>query len=207
MATGDNWTAIGAAIRRARVDAKMSLRELARRVGVAPSHVSQAERGIGSFSVSTLYAVATELSISLDSLFEPAVPAASLRTEPASSLDGTVVLRAGNRAALTLKNGPRWERLTAASEPDIEFLEVIYAPHAEPSEPEFSTHDGIEYGVVISGVLTVEIEDERTQLHPGDTIRLESSRPHRYWNEGRIEVRAIWLETRGGSPERVPEGT
>lgn len=47
----------------------MSVRELARRIGVSPSHASQVERGLASFSVRALYNVAGELGLTMDSLF------------------------------------------------------------------------------------------------------------------------------------------
>jgi transcriptional regulator with XRE-family HTH domain len=208
METGDDWTEIGARIRTAREAVGMSVRELGRRVGVSPSHISQVERGLGSFSVSALYSVASVLAMSLDSLFEApaqAVPAGP--DVPPSPLDGTMVLRAQDRPAIKLKNGPRWERLTVDSEPDAEFLEVVYESAADGEEPEFSRHEGVEYGVVISGVLNVEVGFDGTVLHPGDSIRIDSAQPHRYWNAGTTPVRAIWFESRNihGGARRVPD--
>jgi transcriptional regulator with XRE-family HTH domain len=196
---GEDWTDIGSRIRAAREAAGVSVRELGRRVGVSPSHISQVERGLGSFSVSALYSVASQLQISLDSLFEVPTGVALDRDPDAapSALDGTFVLRAPDRPAIKLKSGPRWERLTAESEPDAEFLEVIYDPSAGEAEPEFSRHEGVEYGVVVAGALSVQVGFDATVLYPGDSIRLDSSLPHRYWNAGATQVRAIWFEARG----------
>ena len=69
------WVGIGSRIREARTEAHISVRELARRMNVSPSHVSQAERGLASFSVRALYNVASVLDISIDSLFDdPTAP-------------------------------------------------------------------------------------------------------------------------------------
>ncbi len=195
---GEDWTDIGGRIREARVAAGVSVRELARRLSVSPSHISQVERGLGSFSVSALYSVASQLAISLDSLFEtpPRTADRLVRERPPTALDGTMVLRAADRPAIKLKSGPRWERLTVDPEPDAEFLEVIYEPAADAVEPEFSRHEGVEYGVVISGILSVQVGFDATLLYPGDSIRLDSGIPHRYWNEGKSPVRAIWFESR-----------
>ena len=46
----------------------LSLRELAGRLGVSPSLISQIETGRANPSVSTLYAIAAELDVSLDEL-------------------------------------------------------------------------------------------------------------------------------------------
>lgn len=204
---GEDWTDIGQRIRTARVAAGISVRELGRRVDVAPSHISQVERGLGSFSVSTLYSVANELSISLDGLFDVPPPERERHSEN-SPLDGTMVLRAADRPAITLKNGLRWERLTVVSEPASEFLEVIYEPLGAGVELDFSRHEGVEYGVVISGRLNVQVGFDQTVLYPGDSIRLDSALPHRYWNTGPGQVHAIWFESRPShesSVGRVPE--
>ena len=47
----------------------MSLRALARDVGVSPSLISQIEHGKATPSVGTLYAIVSELDISFDELF------------------------------------------------------------------------------------------------------------------------------------------
>jgi transcriptional regulator with XRE-family HTH domain len=193
---GEDWTDIGRRIRAARIAAGVSVRELGRRVNVSPSHISQVERGLGSFSVSALYSVASQLAISLDSLFDAPRAAGAARETPPSALDGTAVLRAADRPAIKLKSGPRWERLTVHPEPDAEFLEVIYEAASDDVEGEFSRHEGIEYGVVISGALSVQVGFDSTVLYPGDSIRIDSSQPHRYWNAGQGQVRAIWFESR-----------
>lgn len=197
METGEDWTEIGRRIRVAREAAGISVRELGRRTGMSASHISQAERGLGSFSVATLYSVCRTLSISLDSLFETPRPAAPPADVPVSALDGREVLRAEARPAIKLASGPRWERLTVASDPEVEFLEVTYEPTSSGSESEFSRHDGVEYGVVISGQLHVQVGFDATVLRPGDSIRVESMQPHRYWNEGPAPVRAVWFEAKG----------
>ncbi|HEX6026589.1 MAG TPA: helix-turn-helix transcriptional regulator, partial [Solirubrobacter sp.] len=64
--------ALGARIRTARESAGLSVRGLARRIGVSPSLLSQVERGLAQPSVGTLWALVTELSFSLDGLFASA---------------------------------------------------------------------------------------------------------------------------------------
>jgi len=59
---------VGSLIRRERQRQGLSLRELARRVGVSASMLSQVETDRTHPSVSTIYAIATELEISIDAL-------------------------------------------------------------------------------------------------------------------------------------------
>jgi transcriptional regulator with XRE-family HTH domain/mannose-6-phosphate isomerase-like protein (cupin superfamily) len=63
-----NLEDIGAHLRVARVQRGMSLREMARRIEVSPSFVSQVELGKAKPSVGTLYAIVSELELSLDEL-------------------------------------------------------------------------------------------------------------------------------------------
>lgn len=59
---------IGDRLREERVKAGISQRELARRLGVSPSLISQLESGMSKPSVGTLYAIVTELDVSPDRL-------------------------------------------------------------------------------------------------------------------------------------------
>jgi transcriptional regulator with XRE-family HTH domain/quercetin dioxygenase-like cupin family protein len=60
---------VGSRVREERLRQKIGLRELARRVGVSASLISQVELGKASPSVGTLYAIVNELGLSLDELF------------------------------------------------------------------------------------------------------------------------------------------
>src|SRR6266853_760872 len=62
-------SAIGPRLRLARERKNMSVRGLARYVGVSPSLVSQIERGRVMPSVGTLYSIANELGLVVDDLF------------------------------------------------------------------------------------------------------------------------------------------
>src|ERR1700744_3757465 len=114
---------VGEGLRKHRQDAGMSLRALARKVGVSPSLISQIEHGKATPSVATLYAIVSELGISLDELFfdEPRGAAAAAAAAPAGASAPRMapgnerppsshwqapsegpVLRADNRLSLTL---------------------------------------------------------------------------------------------------------
>lgn len=59
---------VGHQLRQARLAAGISVREMARRVDLSPSFISQVELGRTKPSVGTLYAIATELGVPLDDL-------------------------------------------------------------------------------------------------------------------------------------------
>jgi len=60
---------IGKHLQEARERKNLSIRSLARRLGLSPSFVSQVERGLSMPSVACLYVMATELNVSVDELF------------------------------------------------------------------------------------------------------------------------------------------
>jgi transcriptional regulator with XRE-family HTH domain len=64
----DPGTGLGPRLRLVREERRLSVRELARRIGCSASLISQIERGVSVPSVGVLYSLATELASSLDYL-------------------------------------------------------------------------------------------------------------------------------------------
>lgn len=176
----------------------MTARELARRVDCSPSLISQVERGRAVPSVSTLWALVTALRISMDRLFDPAQDGPADTGDNAaagaeSPADGPV-LRRYARPRITLERGVVWERLTAAAEKDMEFLEVCYPVGQSVPEAEHAIqHTGQEYAVIVEGALSTQIGFEQYVLEEGDSLTFDSAIPHRFWNAGTVPARAIWV--------------
>jgi transcriptional regulator with XRE-family HTH domain len=182
---------VGSRLRQERERRGVSLRELARRVGVSPSLVSQIELDRVNPSVSTLYALVTELGLTMSEVFGDS-PQTTPRivSEPRDGLAATP----GTRSVLNLASGVRWERLTPQSDPDVEFLYVVYPVGAEScSDDALVTHGGREYGYVSSGTLGVRVGFDEYELGPGASIAFDSSSPHRLWTIGEEPVHAIWV--------------
>lgn len=202
------YAEVGTRLRTARRSHGLSLRVLAERAGVSPSLISQVETGRAKPSVSTLYAIASELDISLDELlFADPSPGAgrsggdsrsSAGPHSAPSLPAGVVVPpvqpAGTRKKIRLASGVLWERLTAASLPDVDFLYVTYeVGGASTHEHEFQRHPGREWGYILDGTLVMTIAFEEYVLGPGDSIYFDSTTPHRMHNPGQEPVHAIWF--------------
>jgi transcriptional regulator with XRE-family HTH domain len=201
-ATEPDYPEVGERLRARRQERQLSLRDLAGRLGVSPSLISQIERGRARPSVSTLYAIAAELDVSLDELLfndmwppsrsdaapPPATPTAPAETRPQP------VQAATTRHRIRLASGVIWERLTTVSEPGVEFLHVVYEVGGASSPADaFQRHAGHEWGYVISGTLEVVIGFDRHVLEAGDAVSLDSRIPHRLANLGDTPVHAIWF--------------
>jgi len=192
--SADFQDGVGQRLRAERERHGVSLRELARRLAISPSALSQIETGRSRPSVGTLYAIVSELDLSLDELFgSRRAPDAPL-PRPAET-SASVVQRYDDRKGIDLESGVRWERLTPTSEHDADFLYVVYEVGGASSRPgTHMRHMGREYGVVLSGRLRVTIGfDEQHELGSGDSIAFDSSRPHRLENAGDAPVEAIWF--------------
>jgi transcriptional regulator with XRE-family HTH domain len=183
---------VGNRLRTERERLGISLRELARRVGVSPSLVSQIELDRVNPSVSTLYALVTELGMTMSDVFGDS--AAENRVVRRLREESGLAERPETRPVLNLASGVRWERLTSQDDPDVEFLYVVY-PVGAASCPEdaLTTHGGKEYGYVSSGTLGVRVGFEEYELGPGGSIAFDSTSPHRLWAIGREPVHAIWV--------------
>jgi transcriptional regulator with XRE-family HTH domain len=182
---------VGSRLRSAREDRGISLRELARRVGVSPSLVSQIELDRVNPSVSTLYALVTELGMTMSDVFGDGPATQWIR---ARSDDDSLVARPETRRVINLASGVRWERLTPHSDPDVEFLHVMYPVGAESCpEDALVTHGGREYGYITGGTLGVRVGFDEYELGPGSSIAFDSSSPHRLWAVGDQPVHAVWV--------------
>jgi transcriptional regulator with XRE-family HTH domain/quercetin dioxygenase-like cupin family protein len=198
----------------------MTLRELARQVDVSPSFVSQIENGKSQPSVATLYAFAQLLNVSVDELFESRAaldPVSATPYEPGSDEDGDSPRRSGvrhpseawqpseyanrvsvvhpsHRPMLTMADGVTWERLAATPERAVNFMKIFYTPGAISTDGGGTvTHEGYEYGYVISGELAVTIGDETFTLHEGESLGFDSSIPHSLKNTGTVDFHGIWF--------------
>ena len=205
---GPEYGEMGDRLREARVSRGLSLRGLAERLGVSASLISQVETGRAKPSVNTLYALASELGISLDTLLfmDTKPPTADVAGASAEPLVAVVphdpVQRASSRSTIRLGSGVVWERLTSESIRNVDFLYVTYEVGGESSPADaFQRHSGQEWGYVLSGALTVRIGFEEFLLEPGDAISFDSATPHRLFNAGDVPATAVWFVLGRGSAD------
>lgn len=194
----------------------LKVSELARAVGVSPSLISQIERGQSRPSVSTLFGLAEALAVPVDAFFTeeaaleppagggpaPAPDPGATRAGGGQGADVRYVVRRDGRATLDIEGGVRWERLTAETLPEVDFLQLVYPPGAE-SHSELYRHPGEEMVLVLEGRLDIIVGFDRYELAEGDSIHFPSTFPHRYVNPGDQEARAVTVILHHG-PRKAP---
>lgn len=202
-------TDLGSRLRGAREEKHIGLRELARRIGISPSLISQIETGKSEPSISTLFSIVSALDLPVNEVvfdsFETARsdrnsadtpgdrgPSASrvrLEENPQSPLQGP-----DDRLSIQLESGVKWDRLTAQPDHDVDFLYLRYPPGSESTAPDsLMRHNGREYGYVLAGRFTVTIGFDEYVLGPGHSIAFDCTQPHRLSNRGTEPVEAVWM--------------
>ena len=204
---------LGHRLRIAREEKNIGLRELARRLGVSPSLISQIETGKTEPSINTLFAMVSELELSVneivfDSERDAGRPLGESdggngasgsssrrrsRTGPAEP-PGSPVQRGLNRTSISLEAGVNWQRLTAQPDHNVDFLLLRYPPGSESTPPHsLMRHNGTEYGYILSGTLEVSIGFDTYTIGPGDSISFDCTQPHRFATVGDEVVEAVWF--------------
>lgn len=172
---------IGARIRDLRIQRGYTLQSLADATGLSPSMLSLVERGKTSPSIGSLIVICSGLGVQMgDVLAHRAAP----QRDPVSRVEDQPVFRS--------PEGVLRQILADDRHRGIEFAINTYRPRTG-SAPSPLHHAGFEYGIVLEGELTVELDNTKYILRAGDLISYESSRFHRIWNYGKSKARALWI--------------
>lgn len=210
---------VGSLIRRERQKQGLSLRELARRVGVSASMLSQVETDRTRPSVSTIYGIATELGLSIDALLSDAEvgevaelgeagaageagavavaggPGAHGRVRPSAMAElNCQLVQAEQRRKLELESGVTWELLSDLLPHLVDFMYVSYEPGGRSSSSgKLMRHTGTEFAFLLRGKLKIQVGFDEYVLQPGDALSFDSSQPHLLVNEGTEPAEGIWF--------------
>lgn len=114
--------------------------------------------------------------------------------QPSEYANRISVAHPSHRPHLSMAAGVVWERLAATPEKGVNFMKITYQPQATSTAGgELLTHDGYEYGYVISGEIEVTIGEEQFTLRAGESIGFDSSIPHVLRNSGDVPFEGVWF--------------
>ncbi len=180
-------TNLGVRLKKLRSKKGISQTELAKRVGVTPSTISQVESNSIYPSLPALFKMAEILSIDISSFFK--------RSE---ELSKQVVFSGSDATAIKFPALPQ-NTLSGKLLTPVDFdskaepyLIEIHAGKQIPSH--FFTHKGDEIGFLISGTLEMKMENEVRTISPGDVIFLTSETPVQWKNGGKEAARLLWIK-------------
>lgn len=185
---------VGPRIRELRTQRGLSLREVASRIGISASALSQMETGKRTPSVPRLHQIINVLGAPLSAVFGEESTATNrtwgLPEDIATSRE-VIVKHAGTAPEITLEGGVHWLRLLPVPIPGIDLMEVTYPPGIGADE--HMRHNGNETAYVVSGSLTFDVGFDHHTIESGGSISYPSTTPHRVRNTGNEVAVAIWL--------------
>jgi transcriptional regulator with XRE-family HTH domain len=170
---------IGAQLRAARQRQGLSLTETALRSEMTKGYLSEVERDRSTASVATLLRLCRVLNVSLASLFT----ASSNR-----------LVRLAERAPVVFGGaGVEDYRLTPASESRLTVVQSILTPGGGSGDEPYSLTSGVEFVLVLEGVLDIRFDDESHRLAAGDSFTFDELGQRSWRNPSAISVtRLMW---------------
>ena len=176
---------VGVNIKRLREEQGLTLRSLAKKLGVSASFLSQVEGGKASPSLVTLKAIADSLATTVGSLIGEGQ---AVQKDP--------VVRTGDRKYMQeMEKGIQLYLLTSR-DPNKQMEPLLFKlKKGASSGPRSYKHFGQEFVLVLSGALEVKLNDIPYVLKKGDSIYFNSSVPHSFRNLGTKEAEAVWVVT------------
>ena len=177
--------AIGNRLRNFRQERQMTLQELADVTDLSPSMLSLVERGRAAPSIQSLIVIANALNVTMSDLIVAD-----------KSDEERIVVHASDQPFVKAAQNVVRRVLREDRSRGISLAINEYEPETGSSLKR-GGHSGFEYGFVLDGMLTVELENVTYQLKAGDLIAFESKRPHRFWNKGSKRARTLWINLKG----------
>lgn len=176
---------IGQRLRLRRRQKRLSLQQVADAAGISVGQLSQVERGLSQPSLRSLRLICDALNMPMSWLFEPGAPT-----------EGTlpVVVRREERRrfslgpgglAKTLMSDDRWR--------GIQMMGIVIPPGAHSGERPYATGKAARTGMVLSGRLGLQVDDETFVLAPGDAFTFENCERCRFWCESEEACEVVWV--------------
>jgi transcriptional regulator with XRE-family HTH domain len=166
----------GSMIRRVRKSQNLTLTDLADKMGLSPSFLSQVERGLINPSINSLRRIALALGTPVSYFFEES-----------GSANGPVVRKDQRRVLVHMDSRLIYQLLSSDHNHRIELLLSRLEIGAASTETPMA-HKGDEAALVLQGECRIELGEEKYDLKEGDSIYITESRPHRFTNTGSVPL-------------------
>jgi transcriptional regulator with XRE-family HTH domain len=171
-------------LRALRRSKRMTLKEVADQAGCTSAYISQLEKGRANPSIATLKKIASVFNVRIVDFF----------LEEEGDQDD-VVVRKDQRMAMGFNRGSAMiESLVKHNESRrMQPLYNVIKPGGS-SNGEYS-HEGEEFGLVLSGELELIVADQVYHLKEGDSFYFPSIKSHGFYNRGDEEAVVIWVNS------------
>lgn len=182
---------LGGKIRMMRKKQGVSQKELAEKIGVTPSNISQVEKNLIYPSIPALFRLAESLTVDVGYFFEGLESG-----EQAGCVHrGSDGMRVGFDGPM--KGVVEGMRLLPAGVKDagVDPYLLQIAPQSKVSG-HFFQHKGEEIGYVLNGSVAFWVGGQRQEAGAGDCIHFRKHMPERWENAGDTAVELLWINCR-----------
>ncbi|WP_271394945.1 helix-turn-helix domain-containing protein [Neomicrococcus lactis] len=178
LESGAEALAIGARLRAARQQKRLTMDQLAASTGLTKGFLSRVERDLTSPSVATLVSLCQALSIDVGSLFE----------EPPLK-----VVRRNEARKINLGGHGIDERLlTGHGERRVQVIRADIEPLGQGESELYSVDCELEVLHVVEGEFVVRFSKDTIHLHAGDTVTYPGREPHSWLNPTESKSVVLW---------------
>lgn len=176
---------VGVNIKRHREEQGLTLRDLAKKIGISASFLSQVESGKASPSLSTLKTISDALSTTIGNLIGEDQP-----------VTDNPVIRGGERRHMQeIGKGVNIYLLTSRDQNKQMEPLLFKLKEGATSGGAAYRHFGQEFILVLKGAMEITLNDIAYVVKRGDSIYFNSSVPHSFRNVGKEEAEAVWVVT------------
>ncbi|KKB34103.1 helix-turn-helix domain-containing protein [Bacillus thermotolerans] len=161
---------IGTLIKNLRKSKKMTLKEVSEKTDLSISFLSQVERSLCSITLQSLHKISEALGVSPSYFFPDTI-----------QMDNNLIRRGNHKQ-------PEHQTSFIYSDLSGDVTDPLFVPRlvtllpGDKRETPFS-HKGQEFIYVLDGTLTIILDNTEYDLYPGDSIHMESTRPHNWFNK------------------------
>lgn len=174
---------LGVTIRTLRKQSALSLSQVALETGLSAAMISQIERGLSTPSLRSLRLLSLALKAPISQFFE----------EREKSQAQRFVVHFEERRRLKLSRTGVLKHLVTPDEAGVlEIYSIELSPGASSGKGYQST-EGEKAGVVLTGELSLSINQENFVLRDGDAFRVPASVPHMFTNASSDAVQMLWM--------------
>ncbi|MEC1550345.1 XRE family transcriptional regulator [Bacillus rugosus] len=161
---------LGHLIKNLRKERKMTLKDVSKKTNLSISFLSQVERSLCSITLLSLRKISEALNVSPSYFFPDNI-----------QIEKNMIRRSTEKQTEHKSSFTYSDLSGNVSNPLFVPILVTLLPGDERDMP-FS-HEGQEFIYVIDGTLTIIVDDTEYDLHPGDSIHMDSTRPHNWFNK------------------------
>ncbi len=173
---------IGNKIKRLRLECGMTQEEIADRCELTKGYISQLERDLTSPAMSTLQDILDCLGTNLQEFFSEEV------TEQVVFNESNYFVKESADSSYAI----HWI-VPNAKKRQMEPIIIEIKPNC--SSEEDTPHPGEEFGMVLSGSVTLHLGKERFKLKKGDCFQFKPNKNHFIKNTGKSVARVLWIST------------